>query len=146
MNKIYYFIGQSGSGKTTLSNMLNNFLNQTCIQIDGDDIREIFNNKDYSIKGRRTNVELAHNIAKFLIKKENNVIISLVSPFKDLRDELKKENVVIEIYLHTTENRGRNEYHVNYFEIPTENYIDIDTTNKTDEESFTNLLIKLKLQ
>lgn len=142
MGKIYYFIGQSGSGKTTLSNMLNDFLKEESVQIDGDDMREIFKNKDYSPLGRRKNILLAHNITKDLINNKT-VILSLVSPFRDLRDELKSTFNVVEVFLNTTEDRGKNNYHVDYFEKPKDNYIEIDTTNKNPNESFIELLGKI---
>lgn len=144
MPKIFYFIGQSGSGKTTLSNKLKDFLNDGSVQIDGDDMRRLFNNKDYSPEGRRKNIRLAHNITKDLINKNISVILSLVSPFRDLREELKTEYDVIEIYLYTTEDRGKNNYHVDYFEKPKEKYIELNTTNKTIEESFNELIKKIK--
>ena len=73
MSMIYWFTGQPGAGKTTLAKELVKYLqsNQKGIHhIDGDDLRDIFKNKDYSEAGRRKNIELAQNIAKFLsIKK-----------------------------------------------------------------------------
>ena len=41
---IYWFYGQPGAGKTTLANALNLRING--IQVDGDDVRNVFNNKD----------------------------------------------------------------------------------------------------
>lgn len=143
MRKIFYFIGQPGSGKTTIAKKLVEYIDDLTYHIDGDDIREIFNNKDYSEEGRRKNIQRAQDIARFLTRKDTTVVMSLVSPYKDLRDELKKDSLVVEIYLHTTEDRGRNHYHVENFEPPTENFIDIDTTNKTEEETFKILIKKL---
>lgn len=143
MRKIFYFIGQPGSGKTTIAKKLVEYIDDLTYHIDGDDIREIFNNKDYSEEGRRKNIQRAQDIARFLSRKDTTVVMSLVSPYKDLRDELKKDSLVVEIYLHTTEDRGRNNYHVENFEPPTENFIDIDTTNKTEEETFKILTKKL---
>ena len=124
---IYYFTGQPGAGKTTLAELL---YAPGDIHIDGDDIREIFNNKDYSEKGRKLNVQRAHDIAQFMDSKGFDVIISLVSPFRELRDELKSKTEMVEIYVHTTEDRGKNHYHVKGYEPPFENFIDIDTTNE----------------
>ena len=68
---IYWLTGQPGSGKTTLGNWLIAALGGEAVLVDGDDIREIFENKDYSEQGRRKNIELAQNIAHFLhIKKQ----------------------------------------------------------------------------
>ena len=51
-----------------------------------------------------------------------------------MRDSLKETNEVVEIYVHTSEIRGREQNFVKYYEKPTENYIDIDTTNSTVSE------------
>ena len=144
MSMIYWFTGQPGAGKTTLAKELAKYLqsNQKGIHhIDGDDLRDIFKNKDYSEAGRRKNIELAQNIAKFLSIKNNDVIVSLVSPFKDQRDDFKKDMVnVVEIYVHTTEERGREGFHVSDYQQPTDKFINIDTTGKRVDESFIELI------
>jgi adenylylsulfate kinase-like enzyme len=139
---IYWFTGQPASGKTTIAKHLNSYLSNTerVIHIDGDDLRKIFNNKDYSEIGRRRNIERAQDIARFMSEKGYSVVVSLVSPYKDMRDSFKKDNNVIEIYVHTKDIRGREEYHVDNYEPPTENYVDLDTTNKRDDESFIDLI------
>jgi hypothetical protein len=42
---------------------------------------------------------------------------------------------LVEIYVHTEELRGREQNHVSDYEKPTENFIDIDTTNVKPIES-----------
>jgi adenylylsulfate kinase-like enzyme len=137
---IYYFIGQPGAGKTTLAKTFKEYHPlKNFIHIDGDNMRDIFNNKDYSEDGRKKNIQLAHDIAKFLSNSGINVLMSLVSPFKDLRDKLKEECNVVEIFVHTSEIRGREDYHVNEYEKPTEDFIEIDTTNKPVQVSIGQL-------
>ena len=56
-NKIIWLTGQPGSGKTTLANSLRDTIfkklpNVDLMIIDGDDLRNITINKDYSRKGR----------------------------------------------------------------------------------------------
>ena len=138
---VLWFTGQPGSGKTTLTNRfiddkLIGFMKihpVRIVHIDGDDLREIVDNKDYSEKGRRENINLAMNIARFMDDKGFIVIISLVAPYRDLREELKMERNVAEFYLHTTEIRGKEDYFVDNYEPPLHNFTDIDT-NKTIEE------------
>jgi adenylylsulfate kinase-like enzyme len=139
---IYWFTGQPGAGKTTLSKHLISYLENTekVIHIDGDDLRLIFENKDFSETGRRKNIERAQDIARFMNEKGYSVVVSLVSPYKDMRDTFKTHNSVIEIYVHTTETRGRESFHVSSYEPPTENFIDINTTNKDERESFIELI------
>ena len=132
---IYWFTGQPGAGKTTLAKQLKDYLHPSnTILVDGDDIRDIFQNKDYSENGRRQNIQRAQDIAQFLNAKGNSVIVSLVSPYKDQRDNFKQNPNVVEIYVHTDEIRGREQFHVKNYEQPTENFIEINTTNTTVDE------------
>ena len=94
---VLWFTGQPGSGKTTLTNRfiedkLIGFMKIQPIRIvhiDGDDLREIVDNKDYSEKGRRENINLAMNLVRFMDNKGFTVVVSLVSPYRDQREELK---------------------------------------------------------
>ena len=143
---IYWLTGQPGSGKTTMGTWIQSSFPNKCIIIDGDDIRDIFQNKDYSEDGRRKNIEKAQTLSKFLHHKGYTVIVSLVSPFRDQREQFKTElgENIVEIYVHTTEIRGRENFHVNYEE-PIENFIDCDTTNSREYNTFLELRRKLKI-
>ena len=144
---VLWFTGQPGSGKTTLTNRfiddkLIGFMKIQPIRIvhiDGDDLREITGNKDYSEKGRRENINLAMNLARFMDNKGFTVVVSLVSPYRDQREELKMERNIGEFYLHTTEIRGKEDYFVEDYEPPLHNFTDIDT-NKPIEESLDEVL------
>jgi adenylylsulfate kinase len=115
--------------------------------VDGDDIRAIFDNKDYSETGRRKNIELAQNIAKFIHHKGGIAIVSLVSPYKDQRNAFKVQMAedLKEVYVHTTDIRGRESFHVTNYEAPTEFYVDINTTGRPEFETFQELRKKLGL-
>jgi len=138
---VIWFTGQPGSGKTTLANKfiedkLIGFMKiqpVRIVHIDGDDLREIVDNKDYSEQGRRENINLAMNLARFMDNKGFIVVVSLVSPYRDQREELKMERNIAEFYLHTTELRGREDYFAKGYEPPLHNFTDIDT-NKPIEE------------
>jgi adenylylsulfate kinase-like enzyme len=135
MSNIYWITGQPGAGKTTLGKELSSSLidikRELCFHIDGDDIRDLFDNKDYSEEGRRKNIQLAQQISQYLNSQSVNVVVSLVSPYKDQREEFKKKmgRKITEIYVHTSEIRGRENLFVDDYESPTENFINIDTTN-----------------
>jgi adenylylsulfate kinase len=138
---IVWLTGQPGSGKTTIVlELMKTFSPASTVHIDGDDLRDIFQNKDYSETGRRRNIERAQDIALFLHRKGYTVLVSLVSPYKDQRDTFKKLADVTEVYVHTSEVRGRENFHVPDYEPPTENFIDIDTTMETVEKSSIKLL------
>ena len=137
---IINLIGQPGSGKSVQSQMLETYfkyeMEEDVIIIDGDYIRDIFDIKDYSVRGRMQNIKRAYDIAYFLHTKGYVVIIAMVSPFRFLREDLQKKvgNEYYQFYLHTTDVRGREEYHFDAFEIPPTNHI--DTTNKTIKETY----------
>ena len=145
---VLWFTGQPGSGKTTLTNRfiddkLIGFMKihtVRIVHIDGDDLRETVDNKDYSEKGRRENITLAMNLARFMDNKGFTVIVSLVSPYRDQREELKMERNITEFYLHTTETRGKEDYFVEDYEPPLHNFTDINT-NKSIEECLDEVLI-----
>tara|TARA_B100000214_G_C23794802_1_gene547575 strand:+ start:141 stop:593 length:453 start_codon:yes stop_codon:yes gene_type:complete len=143
--KIIWFTGQPGSGKTTLSNALQKRFKKidqsiNCISVDGDDLRDILVNKDYSEKGRRKNIETAISLTKFLQSKDFLVIVSLVSPYKDLRDMLKNDRETMEVYLFTDEKRGKENFFVDDYQKPTENFLSIDTGKKSIEECVDEIL------
>lgn len=145
---IYWLTGQPAAGKTTLATWLAaSFPSQKVKIIDGDDIREIFDNKDYSEIGRRKNIELAQNIAQFIHKKGEIAIVSLVSPYRDQREAFKQKmgNNLIELYIHCFKDRGRTHFHVPNYEPPLENFIDVDTTNDSEYTSIQKIREKLGL-
>lgn len=140
---IIWLTGQPGSGKTTIAKEIVT-TGPLCqwFHIDGDDIRELFDNKDYSETGRRKNIELAQQLAQYLNSKGKKVVVSLVSPYKDQRDKFKEKmgDNLVEVYIHTTEIRGREDFFVKEYEKPTERYLSINTTNESVEESTKKVL------
>lgn len=141
---IIWLTGQPGSGKTTIAKeLISSSAPCQWFNIDGDDIRELFDNKDYSISGRKKNIELAQKLAQYLNSKGKKVVVSLVSPYKDQREEFKSKmgNDLIEVYVHTSETRGREHFFVQDYEAPTDNFIDIDTTN-VGVDVCTNLILE----
>ena len=138
---ILWFTGQPGSGKTTLcKKFIKENLIEKCsinkreiIDIDGDDLRDLTDNKDYSEKGRRNNIRLAMNLAKFSHNKGYIVLVSLVSPYRNLREEMKSLDHVKEFYIHTEEVRGKESYFVENYEAPLNNFVDINTSKPIEE-------------
>tara|TARA_Y100000590_G_scaffold393302_1_gene471428 strand:- start:685 stop:1200 length:516 start_codon:yes stop_codon:yes gene_type:complete len=102
---IIFIIGKSGSGKTTISNELKKHLMQQYdkifIQIDGDDVRKIYDDKlGYSINDRRKNADRIKNLCKFFDKQNINVIVSVLSIFQDLLNWNRNNyNEYLEVYL-----------------------------------------------
>ena len=143
---IYLFTGQPGSGKTTLAKKLQMWLQtdkknwrKSVFHIDGDQLREIFPNQDYSKEGREKNIQKAFDIAKYLDASGNDVVISLVAPYRELREKLKSECKVQEIYCHTKKMRGRESFFALDYEPPIEFYMDLDTSDSPDN-TFSKLI------
>lgn len=134
---IIWLTGQPGSGKTTICNWIKQNTGYEIFHIDGDDLREIFDNRDYSEIGRRKNIELAQSLAYYLHKKDFIVMVSLVSPFRDQREEFKQKlgTNILEVWVHTDVKRGRENFFVKDYQPPEISYLDIDTTNMTVEKS-----------
>ena len=139
---IYWFTGQPCAGKTVLSRYLQSHLRMKPFLIDGDDLRDLTKNKDYSIKGRVNNVNTAQKIAHYLNNQGKDVIVALVSPYIDQREDFKKllGSNIKEIYVHTSEARQRDHFKSSAYIAPQNNFIDIDTTKDTPEESLKKIL------
>tara|TARA_R110000751_G_scaffold110053_1_gene207470 strand:+ start:213 stop:638 length:426 start_codon:yes stop_codon:yes gene_type:complete len=118
--------GQPASGKTTLGNLLAGHL-ETPFIIDGDEFRNMFNNKEYGFGGRKKNIRAANAAATYLTQVDwlcPPVIMCLVNPYEQFRNELKEDNKgrVIEIFLNSNREL-RKEYHVEDFEIGSPEHI-----------------------
>jgi adenylylsulfate kinase len=124
--------GQAGAGKSTIAKELEKILYNSII-IDGDELREIFVNKDYSEDGRRKNIINAYNIARFLESKGFTPIVALISPYEDLREDLKSIAKVKEIYVHTIQIRGREDYFAQNYSSPKSNFLDLSTDSNLEE-------------
>ena len=150
---IYWFTGQQGAGKTTLGKKLHSFLKtekrnwrRDVFHLDGDDLRELTTNKDYSEEGRITNIRNAHMIAQYLHNNGCDVVVSLVAPYRWLREEFKEKIGVHEFqefYVHTTEKRERDRYKSKDYEQPEVNFIDVDTTKDSPDISFSRIINNL---
>jgi len=150
---IVVFYGQPSSGKTTLAKLLQEriFLqNQpTPVIIDGDEIRSIFKDTDYSKEGRLNNLRRISDIATFLESKYNLVIISAVYPIKEAREYLDSIcNNVFWVHLFNVDFRERQEFHVKDFDPPyveSKKNCSINTTNFTPEMCVDQILDYMSL-
>lgn len=133
---IIVLFGQPHSGKTTLAKQFPSYRT-----IDGDELRELFANKDYSKEGRIKNLNRASDIAHYLHRHGNNIVLSLVYPYKEARDYLNDlDNNVAWIYLTYEGERGREAFHVKDFEQPIEEKVlHLDTSKISLEECATKI-------
>jgi hypothetical protein len=143
---IVLLYGQPGSGKTTLSRALADRYARRVL-IDGDDFRRFTNNGDYSDAGRRLNIKAAHDVAAFIARRDRVlVIVALVSPFADLRADLKAaEPDVVPVRLVSTR-PDREEFHVEHIENgPGDPILDTDHPLEGCLEKLARILHKARL-
>jgi adenylylsulfate kinase-like enzyme len=72
--------------------------------------------------------------------------VTLVSPYKDMRDAFKEliGNDMVEIYVHTNRKRQREQFKVENYQAPEEKFFDVDTTSESPIQSFTRLIHYLR--
>jgi adenylylsulfate kinase-like enzyme len=126
---IVVLFGQPCSGKSTIADELKGMF----MNIDGDKLRKIFKNNDYSRKGRIDNLNRASDIAAFIDASGLDVVMSLVYPYREAREYLNSlSNDVYWVYLEYDKDqiRGREGFHVEDFDIPgdDEKVLKINTT------------------
>lgn len=122
MYKIFWLTGLPCSGKTTIAKELAKHMHAEIL--DGDDIRRIIKNTDFSLEGRKNHMMSVAEFA-YILSKYNNVIVSLVSPIKSVREEIKKMYPnLTEIYV----------------------YADIDTCKKRDVKGMYKLAMEGKIK
>lgn len=86
---ILWLTGNSGAGKTTLAWQLQKQLDKAIV-LDGDIIRESFKNPDLSEEGRKKHCKGVARLAWALEKQGFDVIVSVIAPYKDLRDDIQE--------------------------------------------------------
>lgn len=150
---IVVLFGQPHSGKTTLGRLLKQFLQlekrnwRTDVHhIDGDELRKLYDNTNYSREGRIANLNRASDIAAYLDSKGLDVVMSLVYPYLEARTYLNDLVPDVKwIYLTYEGKRGRENFHVTDFDYPIgENVITIDTTNQSEDESLVEIVLALE--
>lgn len=138
---ILVIFGQPGSGKTTLAKK---FFAEGFHHVDGDTLRDVFKNKDYSREGRIANLKTASDIAHYLNKvKKGNVVLSLVYPYEEARQYLNKLTRDVKwIYLTYDDDREKDQFKVADFEIP--HMDDLDGMINTSVTSIASSITKIK--
>ncbi len=100
-----WFTGLPCSGKTTLSDLIEKELRaigHPTEHLDGDVIRkELSKDLSFSKEDRATNIERAVFVASLLTRNGVAVVVSYVSPYRQMRDNARKKiGAFIEVYVH----------------------------------------------
>jgi len=135
---IVWLTGQSGAGKTTLADKLCKD-NKRWIRLDGDEMRETISaDAGFSKKDRRDHNLRVARLAKWLEAQllwKSNIIVSVIAPMKDVRNELDKLCSPLWIYI----KREMPEREGHFYEEPN-NYRVIDNDELTKDEAYKKLL------
>jgi adenylylsulfate kinase-like enzyme len=110
------------------------------VHLDGEFIRDLMGNKDFSEAGRMRNITAGQQLAIKLHSEGVIVVASFVSPYRAIREELKRNPDVLEIYVHTTAIRGKEAYFATNYEPPQKNFLDLDTTSVSVKECVKRIL------
>lgn len=158
------FTGLSGCGKSTLANQLYNHLSAKNIPvqiIDGDVLRdELGNLFGYSFDERMKQNQVVRVLAKYLLKNNINVIISIVAPYAQMRENMRSflGDSYVQCFLkcpfevcakrdvkgyYALARQGKLEHFSganDTFEAPLDSEIEIDTSVLSVEESVNEIL------
>lgn len=164
---VLWFTGLSGAGKTTLAEKLYNHMKTSGYAVDyldGDAIRDVFVDRGFSKDERKRHLKIMGFMASHLEKSGTFVISAFITPYVETRQSLRKMcNNYLEVYistpLKTCEERdvkglykkARSGEILNFtgisdpYEKPINPEIVVDTTNYSLEESYQELLAKIKI-
>lgn len=102
---VIWLTGLSGSGKTTIANHLMKRLKEKSVVpviLDGDEIRHAIKLQGFDEDSRKKHNLNVGYIASLFEKQGNIVIVSLISPYDDTRNEIRKMcSNFIEVYVST---------------------------------------------
>lgn len=106
MAKVWWVTGLSGAGKTTVGTMLFDYIRtkqSNVIRLDGDVLREVFQNQDYTYEGRKKLGYAYGRLCKMLSGQGMDVVICTIGMYDDVRDWNRKNiEGYREIYLEVT--------------------------------------------
>ena len=97
----------------------------------GDDLRGTHRQCRLQPGRPQANIRRAQNIALYLSRQGQVVIVAVVAPFRELREGFKARANVKEIFVHTTEVRGREHFHSEEYGAPESDFLDVDTTGRS---------------
>jgi adenylylsulfate kinase-like enzyme len=144
MAKIYWFTGKPGVGKSVLAGMLTDFLStekrnwRSKVFLLDDNYFDTESNLDYNQQ-----TQIAQTISHFINQSGCDVVVSLISPDKNLREEFKNKlgNSIIEFHVHSNK-IDSNEFDI--YEPPIHNFFDVDTTKGNHTNSFNKIIHYLR--
>ena len=98
---VLWMTGLPCSGKTTIARKLQKLMPELVV-LDGDELRAQSSSSDFSREGRNENNRKVAHLAKLLSNHAVPVCVSLISPFKENREDARKiigDNKFIEAHI-----------------------------------------------
>lgn len=89
---VIWLTGLSGSGKTTIANnLMDKFKSKSVVPVmlDGDEIRHAIRQTGFDRESRKKHNRNVGFIASLFEKQGNIVIVALISPYEDVRNEIR---------------------------------------------------------
>jgi adenylylsulfate kinase len=99
-----WLTGLSGAGKSTLAGAVGHELRHSGVRVetlDGDEVRQnLSKGLGFSREDRDTNIRRIGYVAKLLTRNGVGVITAAISPYRAVRDELRREvRAFVEVYV-----------------------------------------------
>ena len=85
-------MGLPGSGKTTLAHQLSSLLSPNCLWINADEIRELYNDWDFSLEGRIRQSIRMRELAD--ASEKEYVICDFVAPLVEMRNNFNADYTI----------------------------------------------------
>jgi adenylylsulfate kinase-like enzyme len=130
---IIWLTGQPGAGKTTIAAALRKE-GLIVRYVDDENMVELM--PDLESHSRRHIVDRAQAVAAWLdqfTRWEQAIGVSVIAPYRDQREAFKATANVLEVYLHTDEDRS--DEVVADYQPPEKDFLSIDTGTCTPEEA-----------
>lgn len=155
---VIWVTGLQGSGKSTLADALIKdikFLNINPIKLDGDEIRDVLQNQDYSPEGRNKLAFSYARMAHLLASQGHIVVVATVSMFHDVRNWSRENNknyleVFLNVPIQTLEARNKknlfsqNKIEMQDYELPYNPDFELDDSDKAFSMAIETALHKIK--
>lgn len=143
--RIYWFTGEAGNSRE-LAKKLHTLLQsekrnwrRDVFYLDSDELRTLTNNTDYTDSGIIKHIRHLQMIAQYLHTMGCDVVVSDVSPYKEIREEFKHiiglDNFS-EFYVYNS----KKPLDYDKYGEPTENFISVDTFRNNFELSFGSIV------
>jgi len=87
---IIWLTGNTGSGKTVLAKEMFQQMASDTVLLDGDDMRTVWTDLGLSKIDRYQNNFRIARLARIIDRQKHDVIVSVIAPYKDLREAIQK--------------------------------------------------------